>query len=106
MNLAFKREIIPAFYQLLMDYNPWRIGRFDDMWTGIFLKRGADALGKAFVTGYPLCQHNKAARSTFKDLNAEARPWSSTSTSGRSWTGSTKRGTGEASTGPWPRPSG
>lgn len=71
MNLAFKREVIPAFYQLPMDDNPWRIGRFDDIWSGVFLKRAADVLGKGIVTGRPLCQHDKAPRSTFKDLNAE-----------------------------------
>lgn len=71
MNLAFRREIIPAFYQLPMDDNPWKIGRFDDIWSGVFLKRAADVLGEQIVTGYPLCQHNKAPRSTFKDLSAE-----------------------------------
>lgn len=71
MNLAFRREVIPAFYQLPMDDNPWRIGRFDDIWSGVLLKRAADLLGAQVVTGGPLCAHNKAPRSTFKDLNAE-----------------------------------
>ncbi len=72
MNLAFRREIIPAFYQLPMDDNPWGIGRFDDIWSGIFLKRACDLLGKQIISGYPLCQHNKAPRSTFRDLAGEA----------------------------------
>ena len=72
MNLAFKKEIIPAFYQFKMDDNPWRIGRFDDIWSGIVVKRVADALGKTILNGHPLCEHNKAPRSTFKDLNSEA----------------------------------
>ena len=72
MNLAFKREVIPAFYQLPMDDNQWRIGRFDDIWSGVFLKRAADVMGKDIVTGRPLCEHNKAPRPTFKDLHAEA----------------------------------
>lgn len=71
MNLAFKREVIPAFYQMPMDDNPWKIGRFDDIWSGVVLKRVADALGSQIVTGGPLCEHNKAPRSTFKDLAAE-----------------------------------
>lgn len=71
MNLAFRREVIPAFYQLPMDDNPWKIGRFDDIWSGVFLKRAADARGEQIVTGHPVCQHNKAPRSTFKDLSAE-----------------------------------
>lgn len=72
MNLAFKREIIPAFYQLPMDDNPWNVGRFDDIWSGVFLKRAADVLDKEILTGYPLCEHNKASRPTFDDLVNEA----------------------------------
>ncbi len=71
MNLAFEREIVPAFYQLPMDDNEWDVGRFDDIWSGVFLKRAADLLDKDVLTGYPLCEHNKAPRSTFDDLNNE-----------------------------------
>jgi len=71
MNLAFKREVIPAFYQLPMDENEWDVGRFDDIWSGVFLKRAADVLDKQIYNGFPLCQHNKAPRSTFGDLNNE-----------------------------------
>jgi hypothetical protein len=72
MNLAFRREVVPAFYQLPMDDNPWGVGRFDDIWSGVLLKRAADALGKTLLTGTPLCVHEKAPRSTFGDLRAEA----------------------------------
>lgn len=72
MNLAFRREVIPAFYQLPMDDNPWDIGRFDDIWSGVFLKRVCDRLDKSIITGYPLCEHHKAQRSTFDDLETEA----------------------------------
>ena len=72
MNLAFRREIIPAFYQLPMDDNPWKIGRFDDIWSGFFVKKVADVLNKWIITGYPLCIHNKSKRNGFKDLIAEA----------------------------------
>ncbi|UPV73752.1 alpha-1 4-glucan-protein synthase [Halorussus limi] len=71
MNLAFEREIIPAFYQLPMDDNRWDVGRFDDIWSGVFLKRACDVLGKRIYNGAPLCEHNKAPRSTFDDLNNE-----------------------------------
>ncbi|WP_224447216.1 alpha-1 4-glucan-protein synthase [Haloprofundus salilacus] len=71
MNLAFRREIIPAFYQLPMDDNEWDVGRFDDIWSGVFLKRAADVLDKDVVNGRPLCEHNKAPRPTFDDLNNE-----------------------------------
>jgi hypothetical protein len=71
MNLAFRREVVPAFYQLPMDDNPWDVGRFDDIWSGVFLKRACDVLGKQIYNGYPLCEHNKAPRSTFSDLTNE-----------------------------------
>jgi hypothetical protein len=71
MNLAFRREVIPAFYQLPMDDNEWDVGRFDDIWSGVFLKRACDVLGTQIYTGDPLCEHNKAARSTFDDLHNE-----------------------------------
>ena len=71
MNLAFRREVVPAFYQLPMDDNPWEVGRFDDIWSGVFLKRACDILGTQIYNGYPLCEHNKAPRSTFDDLNNE-----------------------------------
>jgi hypothetical protein len=71
MNLAFRREVVPAFYQLPMDDNEWSVGRFDDIWSGVFLKRAADLLDKEIVTGDPLCRHDKAPRSTFDDLHNE-----------------------------------
>ena len=71
MNLAFRREVVPAFYQLPMDDNPWEVGRFDDIWSGVFLKRACDVLGKQVYNGTPLCEHNKAPRSTFGDLTNE-----------------------------------
>jgi len=71
MDLAFRREVIPAFYQLPMDDNRWDVGRFDDIWSGLFLKRAVDVLGKQIYNGDPLCEHNKAPRSTFSDLTNE-----------------------------------
>jgi len=71
MNLAFRREVVPAFYQLPMDENEWDVGRFDDIWSGLFLKRACDVLGKNIYNGGPLCEHNKAPRSTFSDLTNE-----------------------------------
>ncbi|SFG43288.1 Reversibly glycosylated polypeptide [Halopelagius inordinatus] len=71
MNLAFRREVVPAFYQLPMDDNGWDVGRFDDIWSGLFLKRACDVLGKQVYNGGPLCHHDKAPRSTFDDLANE-----------------------------------
>jgi hypothetical protein len=71
MNLAFEREVVPAFYQLPMDENRWDVGRFDDIWSGVFLKRACDVLDTRIYNGAPLCEHNKAPRSTFDDLQNE-----------------------------------
>ncbi|MDL0122456.1 MULTISPECIES: alpha-1 4-glucan-protein synthase [Halobacterium] len=71
MNLAFRREVIPAFYQFPMDDNAWDVGRFDDIWSGVVLKRAADVVGGDIYNGAPLCEHNKAPRSTFDDLANE-----------------------------------
>ena len=71
MNLAFRREVIPAFYQFPMDDNAWDVGRFDDIWSGVLLKRAADVVGGEIYNGAPLCEHNKAPRSTFDDLANE-----------------------------------
>jgi len=68
MNLAFRREVVPAFYQFPMDDNRWDVGRFDDIWSGLTLKRACDLLGGAIYNGQPLCHHEKAPRSTFSDL--------------------------------------
>lgn len=72
MNLAFRREIIPAFYQFPMDDNPYKVGRFDDIWSGLVVKAVLDNIDGYIMNGAPLCQHNKAPRSTFKDVSSES----------------------------------
>ena len=69
MNLAFRREVIPAFYQL--PEGEYGIGRFDDIWSGLFLKKILDHLGKGMSYGKPVCTHNKQPRNIFKDIRAE-----------------------------------
>jgi hypothetical protein len=54
-----------------MDDNEWDVGRFDDIWSGVFLKRACDVLDTQIYNGFPLCEHNKAPRSTFDDLHNE-----------------------------------
>jgi hypothetical protein len=69
MNTALKRKIIPAFYQLYMKL--FGIDRFDDIWSGILIKKIADHLGDAACLGAPLIFHDKRPRGVFKDLHAE-----------------------------------
>jgi hypothetical protein len=69
MNVAFKPEIVPAFYQLYMNY--MGLDRFDDIWSGIFLKRIVDHLGVNVSVGAPAVRHVKRPRDIFRDLRAE-----------------------------------
>lgn len=70
MNLSFKPEIIPAFYQLPM--GKYNVDRFDDIWSGLIFKKIADHLGVYISHGTPLCKHDKEPRYTFKDVNSES----------------------------------
>jgi len=69
MNTSFRRKIIPAFYQLYM--NHLNIDRYDDIWSGIFIKKIADHLNDNVCLGYPLVYHDKRPRNVFNDLRAE-----------------------------------
>jgi len=69
MNTSFVPKVIPAFYQLYM--NTMGIDRFDDIWSGIFVKRIADHLGDKVSLGKPAGTHDKRPRSVFKDLKKE-----------------------------------
>jgi hypothetical protein len=69
MNAAFAPKVVPAFYQLYM--NTMGIDRFDDIWSGIFLKRVADHLDDSICLGRPVGVHDKRPRSVFKDLKKE-----------------------------------
>lgn len=65
MNLAFRREILPAMYFLLMgedkNGNKWPYDRFDDIWAGIFVKKICDHLGYAISSGGPSIRHSRAS---------------------------------------------
>lgn len=69
MNTSFIPEIIPAFYQLYMNF--MGVDRFDDIWSGIFLKRIADHLDLKVCLGIPLVYHDKMQRSGFSNLKRE-----------------------------------
>ena len=63
MNLAFRRELLPAMYFMLQGKNrreePYPFDRFDDIWAGLFAKRIADHFGYAVVSGAPSIVHTK-----------------------------------------------
>jgi reversibly glycosylated polypeptide/UDP-arabinopyranose mutase len=65
MNVAFRREMTPAMYMLLMGQDhhgkKWGFDRFDDIWAGLFVKRIADHLGYAVTSGGPSVHHSRAS---------------------------------------------
>lgn len=69
MNLAFVPKIIPAFYQLYMNF--MGIDRYDDVWSGIFLKKIVDHLGDRISLGETIVTHNRRPRNVFSDLKKE-----------------------------------
>lgn len=69
MNTSFKRRVIPAFYQLYMNF--MGIDRYDDIWSGIFLKKIADHLKENMCIGKPIGIHRKHSRNIFNDLRKE-----------------------------------
>lgn len=69
MNTSFLPKIVPAFYQLYMNFK--NIDRFDDIWSGVFLKKIADHVGDRLCLGKPSGMHVKRGRSIFKDLQKE-----------------------------------
>ena len=69
MNTSFRIEILPSFYQLYM--KQFGIDRFDDIWSGIFLKKIADQLGDYISLGAPIGFHDKRPRDLFRDVRAE-----------------------------------
>lgn len=69
MNTAFQPKIIPAFYQLYMNF--MGVDRFDDIWSGIFLKKIADHMGDNISIGEPIIEHNKKQRNIFDDIGKE-----------------------------------
>ena len=60
MNLAFRPEIIPGFYFLLMGRG-YECDRFGDIWSGIFLKKICDHLGFHMSGGRPYVWHERAS---------------------------------------------
>lgn len=58
MNMAFKKEVIPAFYQMLMG-DQVGVYRYDDVWSGMIMKKIADHLGYSVSMGLPMVVHKK-----------------------------------------------
>jgi hypothetical protein len=62
MNMQFRREVLPAAYQLLMHVNVmpgWVIDRYGDIWGGFILKTLMDIKGDLMAAGAPMIRHLK-----------------------------------------------
>ncbi|MFY0617482.1 hypothetical protein [Shimia sp.] len=66
MNMIFRRELIPAVYQLPMavDVMPgWKIDRYGDIWGGFITKMLMDLKGHDYTVGGPMISHLKEGNS-------------------------------------------
>ncbi len=70
MNLAFRPELIPALYFLLMGQG-YQYDRFGDIWSGIIVKKICDHLGYATKSGAPIITHHRAS-DVWANLRKEA----------------------------------
>jgi len=69
MNIAFNPKIIPAFYQLTG--SEFGIGRYGDVFSGLFIMKIAKHLGHNVSFGLPICVHRKEPRDVFRDMRCE-----------------------------------
>ncbi len=70
MNLAWRPEITPALYFMLMGKDHG-VDRFGDIWAGLFSKRVCDHLGLAVHSGSPTVHHARASN-VWANLRKEA----------------------------------
>lgn len=68
MNVAFRREVTPFYYQAPM-YG--KLNRFADIWAGWEVKKAMDERGWAMVSGYATVEHLRASN-PFTNLVKEA----------------------------------
>lgn len=74
-SVCIKQIAIPAYYTQLMqeEIEGIRINRFDDIFSGLFLKKIADHLGFTVSHGLPISEHRKVARDIDVDVMSEKR---------------------------------
>jgi hypothetical protein len=70
MNIAWRAELSPAMYFLLMGPSH-AFDRFGDIWSGVLVKRVADHLGLAINSGEPAIDHQRASN-VWRNLRKEA----------------------------------
>jgi reversibly glycosylated polypeptide len=70
MNVAFRPEVVPAFYFMLMGRD-YAFDRFGDIWAGVFVKKICDHLGASINSGDPPVDHQRASN-VWANLRKEA----------------------------------
>lgn len=60
MNIAFRRELTPAMYFLLMGPD-YPFDRWGDIWAGLMAKKICDYLGYGVKSGDPILEHKRAS---------------------------------------------
>jgi hypothetical protein len=72
-NTSFIRELIPAFYDVLMDtdIHGVRLDRYDDIWAGLFALKLIHILGYRATFGVPLTEHKRNKHDYVSDLRSE-----------------------------------
>ena len=68
MNVAFKRKILPAYYQPIC--GPYE--RFSDIWSGFIVKKIIDHLGDCMTVGEPYVVHKRRSN-TLNNLQKEVK---------------------------------
>jgi hypothetical protein len=71
MNVCYHRSLAPAAYNLLMGLDAVGLDRFDDIWSGLLLKRVLDYMGWYATSGEPFVRHVKMS-DRFANLRREA----------------------------------
>jgi hypothetical protein len=72
-NTAFHRDLMPAMYLMPMGgrCGPLEVGRYDDIWMGIFVKVIADHLGDFVTVGRPLVKQLRNDHDLIGDMLVE-----------------------------------
>lgn len=71
MNVCYHRDVMPAAYNLLMGLESEGLDRFDDIWSGLLIKRVLDYMGWYATSGEPFVRHLKKSNA-FTNLRKEA----------------------------------
>ena len=72
-NTCLHVDLLPAYYFVIMGerVDGFRLGRYGDIWAGLFLKKVMDHLGYSLAIGHPVVKHRRNRHDLFDDLRQE-----------------------------------